>query len=55
MHAFNQTHTARYLDITRSALIYRMQKYGLAPASTEASNEATAGVSATTSTGGDAA
>lgn len=29
MHKGNQTHTARYLDITRSALIYRMQKYGL--------------------------
>jgi two-component system NtrC family response regulator len=25
----NQTRAARYLDITRSALIYRMQKYGL--------------------------
>lgn len=31
MHGGNQTYTARYLDITRSALIYRMQKYGLAP------------------------
>ncbi|MBA2341573.1 MAG: sigma-54-dependent Fis family transcriptional regulator [Pyrinomonadaceae bacterium] len=30
MHDGNQTRTARYLDITRSALIYRMQKYGLA-------------------------
>jgi DNA-binding NtrC family response regulator len=30
MHGGNQTRTARYLDITRSALIYRMQKYGLA-------------------------
>ena len=29
MHGGNQTHTARYLDITRSALIYRMQKHGL--------------------------
>lgn len=29
MHGGNQTRTARYLDITRSALIYRMQKYGL--------------------------
>lgn len=29
MHNGNQTHTARYLNITRSALIYRMQKYGL--------------------------
>lgn len=26
----NQSQTARYLNITRSALIYRMQKYGLA-------------------------
>nr|MBA3692562.1 helix-turn-helix domain-containing protein [Acidobacteriota bacterium] len=25
----NQSQTARYLGITRSALIYRMQKYGL--------------------------
>lgn len=31
MHGGNQTRAARYLDITRSALIYRMQKYGLAP------------------------
>ena len=30
MHSGNQTRTARYLDITRSALIYRMQKFGLA-------------------------
>ena len=28
-HGGNQTHTARYLDITRSALIYRLQKHGL--------------------------
>jgi DNA-binding NtrC family response regulator len=28
-HAWNQTQAARYLDITRSALIYRMEKYGL--------------------------
>ena len=33
MHDGNQTRAARYLDITRSALIYRMQKYGLAPSS----------------------
>jgi DNA-binding NtrC family response regulator len=33
MHNGNQTRTARYLDITRSALIYRVQKYGLASAS----------------------
>lgn len=30
MHDGNQTRTARYLDVTRSALIYRMQKYELA-------------------------
>ncbi|GAC1446497.1 MAG: sigma-54 dependent transcriptional regulator [Pyrinomonadaceae bacterium] len=30
MHGGNQTRTARYLDITRSALIYRMQKHDLA-------------------------
>jgi two-component system NtrC family response regulator len=29
MHGGNQTHAARYLNITRSALIYRMQKRGL--------------------------
>lgn len=29
MHGGNQTRAARYLDITRSALIYRMQKYNL--------------------------
>jgi two-component system NtrC family response regulator len=28
-HAWNQTRTAAYLDITRSTLIYRMQKFGL--------------------------
>lgn len=33
MHGGNQTRAALYLDITRSALIYRMQKYGLAPSS----------------------
>lgn len=40
MHSGNRTHTARYLDITRSALIYRMQKYGLA---VSASDEAEGG------------
>lgn len=30
MHGGNQTRAARYLDITRSAVIYRMQKHGLA-------------------------
>jgi two-component system NtrC family response regulator len=29
MHDGNQSQTARYLGITRSALIYRMQKNGL--------------------------
>jgi len=38
-HGGNQTRTAQYLNITRSALIYRMQKYGLQPA--EASDENT--------------
>jgi DNA-binding NtrC family response regulator len=28
-HGGNQTRAAQYLNITRSALIYRMQKYGL--------------------------
>jgi DNA-binding NtrC family response regulator len=28
-HGWNQTRTAQYLNITRSPLIYRMQKYGL--------------------------
>jgi hypothetical protein len=27
-HGWNQTRTAQYLDVTRSVLIYRMQKYG---------------------------
>ncbi|MDQ3134148.1 MAG: sigma-54 dependent transcriptional regulator [Acidobacteriota bacterium] len=35
MHGGNRTHTARYLDITRSALLYRMQKYGLAPSASD--------------------
>ncbi len=39
MHGGNQTHAARYLDITRSALIYRMQKYGLAGGGTEETKE----------------
>jgi len=33
-HGGNQTRAAQYLNITRSALIYRMQKYGLAAAET---------------------
>jgi len=28
----NQTHAARYLDISRRTLIYRMEKHGIAPA-----------------------
>jgi len=28
-HGCNQTPTSQYLNITRGALIYRMQKYGL--------------------------
>jgi DNA-binding NtrC family response regulator len=28
-HEWNQTRAAQYLNITRSALIYRMQKFGL--------------------------
>jgi DNA-binding NtrC family response regulator len=36
IHGGNQTRTARYLDITRSALIYRMQKYGLVTTSAAA-------------------
>jgi len=39
MHGGNQTRTARYLDITRSALIYRMQKYGLAAEGTTEASE----------------
>ena len=40
MHGGNRTHTARYLDITRSALLYRMQKYGLAtPVGDEAESD----------------
>ena len=38
MHGGNQTRTARYLDITRSALIYRMQKFGLAASGEETTN-----------------
>ncbi len=38
MHGGNQTRTARYLDITRSALIYRMQKYELTSASDAAAD-----------------
>ncbi len=31
----NQTHAAQYLNITRKTLIYRMEKYGLKPSSSE--------------------
>ncbi len=30
-HGWNQTRAAAYLDVTRSTLIYRMQKFGLGP------------------------
>jgi len=43
MHGGNQTRTARYLDITRSALIYRMQKFELTSQSEEKANGDTAG------------
>jgi len=33
-HDWNQTRAAAYLDITRSTLIYRMQKFGLQPPET---------------------
>lgn len=39
MHGGNQTRAARYLDITRSALIYRMQKFGLVPPTEDAKAE----------------
>jgi two-component system NtrC family response regulator len=31
-HHWNQSQTARYLDISRRTLIYRMEKHGLKPA-----------------------
>ncbi len=34
----NQTHAARYLDISRRTLIYRMEKHGLTTTATEGSN-----------------
>jgi two-component system NtrC family response regulator len=40
-HGGNQTRAAQYLNITRSALIYRMQKYGLQHIETAASHEST--------------
>jgi two-component system NtrC family response regulator len=30
-HHWHQTKAARYLNISRKTLIYRMEKYGLAP------------------------
>jgi two-component system NtrC family response regulator len=39
MHGGNQTRAARYLDITRSALIYRMQKFGLTSTPDDANAE----------------
>jgi two-component system NtrC family response regulator len=39
-HNWNQTKTASYLDITRSTLLYRMQKFGLErPATTNVETE----------------
>jgi two-component system NtrC family response regulator len=38
---WNQTRAAQYLNITRSALIYRMQKFGLQRAEAEDSGENT--------------
>lgn len=32
-HNWNQTHAAKYLNITRKTLIYRMEKYGILPPS----------------------
>lgn len=34
-HHWNQTRAAAYLDLTRSTLIYRMQKFGLEPPGTD--------------------
>ena len=34
-HNWNQTRAAAYLDLTRSTLIYRMQKFGLEPPGTD--------------------
>ncbi|MCC6858333.1 MAG: sigma-54-dependent Fis family transcriptional regulator [Bryobacterales bacterium] len=35
----NQTHAAKYLDISRKALIYRMEKYGIRRKGTESEDE----------------
>ncbi len=39
-HNWNQTHAARYLDISRKTLIYRMEKYGLSREKQEADESA---------------
>lgn len=36
-HQWNQTHAARYLNISRKTLIYRMEKFGLTPAAERSS------------------
>ncbi len=38
-YAGNQTHAARYLDISRRALVYRMEKHGLTSEALEATQE----------------
>lgn len=43
---WNHTHTAKYLDISRKALTYRMEKHGIQRAATtddEGDTEVTAG------------
>lgn len=35
----NQTHAAKYLDISRKALIYRMEKHGIRRKATEGEEE----------------
>ena len=37
-HQWNQTRAARYLNISRKTLIYRMEKFGLAPVQDESSS-----------------
>jgi two-component system NtrC family response regulator len=43
-HDWNQTKAAAYLDITRSALLYRMQKFGLTKRERDAGQRATPAV-----------
>ena len=38
-HNWNQSRAAKYLDITRKTLIYRMEKYAISPPSEEAATE----------------